>query len=264
MSLTGKTLAASYKDILQVDNSNSGVTTSLKNVKDGEGTQSALNISDDNVRIVPNNDDSTFTLQVRTNSGAVVLAVDTTNELVKASGNNVNTQYAHFGIGNKATGGFEVNTHYAIPFAQGAFGTTAAAEMPIFGTSTDPATSLTTADADSDRASDIVPVMWYIPDAISIDSITSIEGADAATGDTTRMHLFSYTFTSGSNPTLSSGTLLGHNSDVTNAGSEQAYLSSWTVDSAAVAAGKVILAFFRSDSINSDDSISITVKYHLT
>ena len=78
------------------------------------------------------------------------------------------------------------------------------------------------------------------------------------------MHLFSYDFTSGSTSALTNGTLLGHNSDVTNAGSEQAYLSSWTVDSAAVAAGKVILAFFKSDSINSDYSISITVKYHLT
>ena len=183
---------------------------------------------------------------------------------MKASGNNVNTQYAHFAVANKTASVFSANTHHAIPFAQGNFGGTAESAMPTFGTSTDPATSLTTADADSDRASDIVPVMWYIPDAISIDSITSIEGADAATGDTTRMHLFSYDFTSGSTSALTNGTLLGHNSDVTNAGSEQAYLSSWTVDSAAVAAGKVILAFFRSDSINSDYSISITVKYHLT
>ena len=41
-------------------------------------------------------------------------------------------------------------------------------------------------------------------------------------------------------------------------------LTSWTVDSAAVASGKVILAFFRSDSVNSDYSVNITVKYHLT
>ena len=262
MSLTGKTLAASYKDILQVDNSNSGVTTSLKNVKDGEGTQSALNISDDNVRIVPNNDDSTFTLQVRTNSGTVVLAVDTTNELVVASGNNVNTQYATFTIGNNEASAFGDDTHQAIPFSNANYGISSG--IPNFGTSTDPATSFTTAEGTATRASDLVPVMWYISDAISIDSITSIEGADTATGDTTRMHLFSYDFTSGSTSALTNGTLLGHNSDVTNAGSEQAYLSSWTVDSAAVAAGKVILAFFKSDSISSDYSISITVKYHLT
>ena len=106
--------------------------------------------------------------------------------------------------------------------------------------------------------------MWYVPDAITIDSVYSLEGADDATGDTTRMHLFSYTFTSGSTSALTSGTLLAHNSDVTNAGSEQAYLSTWTVDSSSVTAGKVILAFFESDSVNSDYSVNITVKYHLT
>ena len=49
-----------------------------------------------------------------------------------------------------------------------------------------------------------------------------------------------------------------------NGGSEQPYLSTWTVDSAAVTSGKVILAFFKSDSINSDYSVQIKVKYHLT
>ena len=78
------------------------------------------------------------------------------------------------------------------------------------------------------------------------------------------MHLFSYDFTSGSTSALTNGTLLAHNSDVTNAGSEQAYLTTWTVDSASVSAGKVILAFLKSDSINSDYSVNITIKYHLT
>ena len=77
------------------------------------------------------------------------------------------------------------------------------------------------------------------------------------------MHLFSYTFNSGSTSALASGTLLAHNSDVTNAGSEQVYKSTWTVDSADVDANKVILAFFKSDSVASDYSVNITVKYHL-
>ena len=77
------------------------------------------------------------------------------------------------------------------------------------------------------------------------------------------MHLKSFTFTSGATSCLTAGALLAHNSDVTNAGSEQAYKSTWTVDSASVDANKVILAFFESDSVNSDYSINITVKYHL-
>ena len=262
MSLTGKTLAASYKDILQVDNSNNGVTTSVKSVKDGEGTTSCLSISDDQTLIKPQNDDTTTALDVQTNGATSVFSVDTTNQLVVASGNNVNTQYAHFNIGNTESASFASNTHHPIPFASANYG--ALGDLPSFGTGTDPATTFTTSDGADTRASCLVPCLWRIPDAISIDSITSFEGADAATGDTTRMHLFSYTFVSGSTTPLASGTLLAHNSDVTNAGSEQPYLSAWTVDSAAVVAGKVILAFFESDSVNSDYSVNITVKYHLT
>ena len=38
MSLSGKTLKNSYIDLLQMDNSNSGVGTSARTIKDGGGT----------------------------------------------------------------------------------------------------------------------------------------------------------------------------------------------------------------------------------
>ena len=262
MSLSGKTLANTYKDILQMDNSNSGVDTSTRSVKDGEGTLSALALSDDVVSIKPNNDNTAKTFLVEDSSGNDLLAVDTINSKVKALGNYVNTQYATFSTGNSESQAFADDTHQAITFQNANYGTIV--YPPAFGTGTDPATSFTTAEGNGTRASDIVPVLWYINDNISIDAVKSIEGADTATGDLTRMHMFSYTFTSGATACLTSGTLLAHNSDVTNAGSEQPYLSSWTVDSAAVTAGKVILAFFKSDSINSDYSLQVTVKYHLT
>ena len=262
MSLTGKTLAGSYKDILQVDNSNSGITTSVKQIKDGEGTTSCAYRSDDSLDIRPENARTDSAFRVLEEGGDIVFEVDTHHELVKASGHYVNTQYAHFGATSTASANYVDDTHHAIPLNMSGYA--ALSYPPAFGTSTDPATTFTTADGNGTRGSDLVPVLWRLPDAISIDSVTSIEGADTATGDTTRMHLFSYTFTSGSTSALSAGTLLAHNTDVTNAGSEQAYLSTWTVDSTAVAANKVILAFFKSDSINSDYSVSITVKYHLT
>ena len=260
MSLSGKTLKNSYIDLLQMDNSNSGVDTTTRRVKDGEGTLSSLSISDDSTVIRPNNDDTTAAFGVTTKGGVQVLLVDTTNQLVVASGNNVNTQYATFGLSSAGSGAFLANTHYSIPFSN----QVVQADEMAFGTGTDPATTFTTAEGTSTRASELVPMMWYVPDNMSIDAVTSLEGADTATGDTTRMHLFSYTFTSASTSALTSGTLLAHNSDVINAGSEQAYLRTWTVDSAAVTAGKVILAFFKSDSVSSDYSLQVTVKYHLT
>tara|TARA_R100000654_G_scaffold47364_2_gene73607 strand:+ start:2482 stop:3273 length:792 start_codon:yes stop_codon:yes gene_type:complete len=263
MSLSGKTIKNSYVDLLQLDNSNSGVPTSLTAIKDGAGSSTALQISDDNVRILPQNDDTNNALQVRAKgTGNVVLSVDTTNETVTASGNTVNTQYAYFSIGNAESAFFSSNTHTAITFSSANFGTSAT--PPTFGTGTDPATTFTTANSNNERASDLVPTMWYIADNMVIDAVYSIEGADTATGDTTRMHLMSYDFTSGATACLTNGTLLAHNSDVTNAGSEQPYLSTWTIDSSSVASGKVILALFRSDSINSDYSVNIKIKYHLT
>ena len=44
MSLTGKTKAASYKDILQMNNSNSGVDSTVRNIVDGQGNTSVLNM----------------------------------------------------------------------------------------------------------------------------------------------------------------------------------------------------------------------------
>ena len=262
MSLTGKTLAGSYKDILQVDNSNSGIDTAVRVIKDGEGTASCAYLSDDLLRVIPQNDDTTATLEVRTNSGTSVFKVDTTNQLVAASGNTVNTQYATFSIGYTEATNFVDDTHHPLTFSSANYGATTAS-IPDFGTGTDPATTFTTSDTNKYRAGDIVPCLWYIPDAISIDSVTSIEGADNATGDTTRMHLKSFTLNSGSTSCLTAGELLAHNTDTTNAGNEQAYKSTWTVDEASVTGGKVILAFMRSDSVNSDYSVNITVKYHL-
>ena len=80
MSLTGKTKAASYKDILQMNNSNSGVDTYSRNVVDGEGTESAINLSDDQLMLQPQNDDTTTLLRVRGKSGTNLLLVDSTND----------------------------------------------------------------------------------------------------------------------------------------------------------------------------------------
>ena len=265
MSLSGKTLAGTFKDILQMDNSNSGIDTTTRVVKDGEGTESALYLSDDVVSIRPSNDATTALFSVRGLGGSVLLQIDDTNSKVSALGNYLNTQYADFSVGHTQSAGFATNTHYALPFAQGIYGSVTAAELPIFGTGTDPATSLTTAEVDSNRASEIVPCMWNVMDDIAIDSVKALVGADTATGDVTRMHLFSYDFTSANTSCLTNGTLVAHDTDRTNLGSEQVHgHDSWTVDSAAVGSGKVILAFFRSDSINSDYSIQLTVKYHLT
>ncbi len=50
-SLTGQSIASSYKDLLQVSNSNSGIDTTARIVSDGEGTDSNLYLSTTRVGI---------------------------------------------------------------------------------------------------------------------------------------------------------------------------------------------------------------------
>ena len=137
-----------------------------------------------------------------------------------------------------------------------------------FGTGTDPATTFTTADGAGTDSSQLVPLLWYIHDNITIDSIVGLEGGDNATGDTSRMHLNQFTVTSGSTSALTAGALVAHHHDAFNVGtvgqgSEQLYKSTWTIDTADVDAGKVILAFWKANSVNSNFSISVHVKYHI-
>ena len=262
-SKTGRTPSTYYKSDVSVEqSSNVGFDSTTRLIISGDGASSAISLSDDVLSVKPVNDNTTGAMLVKTQGGSNILAVDTTNSkvLVGASQVAANTNYAIFGVNYIDFSNSAANTHYAIPFVKGGGSTTNDVD---FGTGTDPDDSFTTANTNTQYASQIVPMIWFVQDNITIDSVTSIEGADNATGDTTRMHLKSFTFNSGSTSCLASGTLLAHNSDVTNAGNEQAYLTTWTVDSADVDADKAILAFFRSDSISSDYSIVVNVKYHI-
>jgi hypothetical protein len=53
-TLTGKKISESYKDLLQISNNNSGVDGTLRDVSDGEGTVSVLQISSGSINIKDN------------------------------------------------------------------------------------------------------------------------------------------------------------------------------------------------------------------
>ena len=259
MSLTGKSPSETYKDLTYVDNNNSGVDSTTRSVKTGNGSETSLSLSDRAVKI-KSSTDNTAALDVQISSLTIKLLVDTTNSQVKSLGTHINTQYAQFGIGSgdSVWAGAAAGNHYAVPF-----NSIVTQALVGGGTGTDPATSFTIATT----ADDMVGVMWYIMDNITIDRVVWWSGGDAATGDTTRTHLMSYTVDSGNSATsgdLSSGAVVAYSSDVTNAGYEQAYYNQMTISTADVDAGKVLMFFFRADStVNSDYTINATVKYHL-
>ena len=259
-SFTGNSIKDVYKDILHTSNSNTGIGSTIKQITCGDGDTTALHLSNRNLKVQPSTDTTTNTV-IYDASGNALLTVDSTNNLVKAGigQHTVNTQYAHFGL---AAGNIHynmvANNHYAIPFTAGGY------HQNIYsmgtGTNNDLAHTIST------QADDVVGTFWYVMDNITIDRVIWWSGADAASGDTTRCHLMSYSIDSGNGSTsgdFSSGAVLADGGDVTNAGYEQAYYQQMTVQSANVDAGKVILFTFRSDSINSDYSINATIKYHL-
>ena len=84
MSLTGKSPSETYKDIAYVDNSNNGVTTSLKQVKTGNCGSTSLQVSDRALQ-VKSATNYTSALDVQYASGTSKLLVDTTNKYVKAN-----------------------------------------------------------------------------------------------------------------------------------------------------------------------------------
>ena len=259
--LKNTTIAGGYKSILRVDDNN-GISSSSIRCTDGDGVNSCMKISNSKLEVAPSSDGDT--LRVFSSGGSDILRVNTSVPYVRALGHSVNTQYAYFGVNYNDFSHSAANTHYPIPFSAASGGATANNDVD-FGTGTDPDTTFTTADTDTQYASQIVPMMWLVPDNITIDDVYAFVGADAATGDSaTRLHLFQYTFNSGSTSALTSGSVIAHStSDTNNAGNEQAYKTTLPKDVTDIDADKVILAFFRSDSVNSDYSINITVKYHL-
>ena len=256
-SFTGSSIKDVYKDILHTSNSNTGLSTTIKQITCGDGDTTALYLSSQNLKVQPAADSTTNSV-IYDASGNALLTVDSTNDLVKAGigQHALNTQYAHFGH-DYASSGMLANTHYAISYEHMAY------QSPLaFGTGTNPDTSTTI----STTAHEVIPHYWYVMDNITIDRVVWFSAADASTGDTTRAHVSSFDVDTGNGSTggdLSNGTILADGADVVNAGREQIYYQQMTIQSADVNAGKVIMFLFRSDSVNSDFTINATIKYHL-
>ena len=263
MAFPGKTVANTFKDILQIDNSNAGIPTSLKVLKDGIGNQSALYISDDQIKIQSENHDTTTLLEINDKDGNQMLVVDSTNDDVKVFGNRVNTQYAYFGISSGSAVPSVAVTHYVIPFSTMALNS----GYVNLGTDPNPATTLDLSSIN--QADDLVTCFWYIPDDITIESVNVWAGSSAATGDSLTFHLMSYIIdtsddAAGGGGDLSDGTVIAdHTGTVDSDGYEATIFKSLTIQSANIDAGRVGIFTIAGDDTNSDVGLNVTVKYHL-
>ena len=259
---TGKTYSSFYGNDLAINQANNtGVDSSTRTIQDGFGNNTALNLSDDNVHVKPQSDDTTGAFLVQNSTGGSVFAVDTTNlkVLVGASQVATNTQYAYFAISSSGGLSAVAGTHYAIPY-----GNMLSATAVAMGTGANPSTSYDVSD--NDNGDDLTMMLWYVPDNITVDQVHLLAGGSAATGDTINIHLLSFDFDAGAGAgkgDLSNGVVIAGGADIASLGYENIIYQSTSPSSADVDAGKVIMATFESAGTNSDYGINITVKYHI-
>ena len=257
MSLANKKLSTTYGSILNVDNANTGVTSSLQTIKDGVGNTTAVRVSDRSCVVRPGTN-STSSFLVENAAGDDIFVVDSTNAEAKANGHYVNTQFKNFGLYDISP---TAGNHYAMIAAPGMYALGGSTYTPLsFGSGTDPDTSKTIGSLGYLHN----PIYWYLHSNITIDAIFVMATAQGTT--TANFHLFSYTLTTGSGSTagdLADGTLLAHNGSALTLGDDRVSTTTMTIDSADVAAGKVILAFVENIGSTDDVTIQVEVKYHL-
>ena len=260
MSLTGKSPSETYKDIAYVDNSNNGVTTSLKVIKTGEGSSSSLSVSDRALQ-VKSATNNTTALDIQNASGSSKLSVDTTNSYVKANGVHVHTMYKEFGLYDfsPATGyhyGMIANNMMA------SSGGDAFAGHVAWGNGADPATTVDVSGHGTYIVNGL-PSYWYVMDAIYIDQIRVT--ATCNSSENLNFHVFSYDLdTSSNHGDLSNGTLIAHIGSVMAATNTTIKTDTLTIDSADIAANKILVAFVENEDGTGDVTCQLNIKYHIT
>jgi len=261
MSLTGKTLASTYKSLVRVNDDTNGIDTSVENITDGEGTASSISLSDDVLHVKPQVHDTNSVFKVFDKDANALLAVDAANDVVKLG---IGQHYANTGIKdwfvvNAAAYPASADTWKALHLGGG--GRTIGSIT--MGTGSTPDTTLTI----STTAHDVVGLFWYVPFNITIDSCHVWFASDAATGDVVKFSIMDYAINTANGALggdLSSGVeTCVSPATITSAGYEQAYYQSLTVSSANVDAGRAIMAFVAQDGTNSDLSVQLQLVYHM-
>ena len=260
MSLTGKTLASTYKSLLRVNDDTNGIDNNIEVVTDGEGANSIMKLSTRSLVLTPDVD-TTGTLIAQDKDANALLTVDSTNDVVKLGigQHYANTNIKDWYVLSAASLPSIADTWTALSLGGG--GRTI---PPItFGTGSTPVTLYQI----STTGDDVVGLFWYVPFNITIDSCHVWFGSSAATGDVVKFSIMDYAINT-ANGALG-GDLQGgvetcvSPATITSAGYEQAYYQSLTVSSANVDAGRAIMAFVSQDGTNSDLSVQLQLVYHM-
>lgn len=253
MSLTDKTIANSYKDLLQFDNSNNGVGGGGTLVKDGEGNSTMMTLGKRNTTMKPVLVNHGQTFRVQNLSGSNILNVSTSDSLVQVNETQTtaNTQYLRF-AGKSID--IDNGTHIAVPINPNPSGSAV-----TFGTGVNPE-----APSVSNNGDDWIHYLHYVDINITVDAVTILVGANGANGDALNFHLCSIATSDGTTVSSWSGTtIVADHVGMANAGYEQFYRESLSIQSADVDAGNYLALTIEGNGTNSDYSVNALVRYHI-
>ena len=268
-SFTGKPMKDVYKDLLHTDNSNSGLSTTIKQIKCGDGDTTALYLSSRNAKIQPGADTTTNTV-IYDASGNALITVDSTNDLVKLGigQHTANTQYKSFGLFDfTPVGGY----HYPMiqsSMIQSVSGDEYDSDVNATdwgGNDVNPASTLTISSA----SKEFIPGLWMLRSNITIDEIDYVIASSAAS--TVGLQLCTYSIVTGDGSTagdLSSRAVIAQtgsaDDDITpvTTGADRITTGTMTVSVGDVVSGKA-LALFAESSDTDKMSVQVNIKYHL-
>ena len=257
-SLAGKSLANTYKSLLKVADETNGVSDTISQIEDGEGTASCLSVTRAQLH-VKGLADSTGTLQVKNTGGSSILKVDTSNSavLVGSSLVNATTQLALF-TGYRVVPS-SAGAHQYIPYGGNGFGANMA-EISA-GTGTDPSSTV-----DKTTSTDeLVLMIFPVPFNITIDAVKVLSSTDQDTDTTLNFHLLSYDMVADgttNDGNLSNGTVLA-DGQATAVDRSVIKTTDLTIQSSSVTSGKVIACCVENETNTNDINIQVQVKYHI-
>tara|TARA_R100001463_G_C3532008_1_gene221731 strand:- start:246 stop:1010 length:765 start_codon:yes stop_codon:yes gene_type:complete len=253
MALTDKTIASTYKDLLTLNNSNSGMASNGTVIQDGNGTDTGIKLGQKSLQFTPAVNTSS-TMVVKNAGGTKIFNVDGSENAVKAGAtlSNVNTQYLRFGSKDIDV---DSGTHIGVPIA--GMGANA---VVTFGTGANPS-----APAVSNNGDDWIHYLHYVDVNIVIDAVTVLVGATTATGDSINFHLLSLaTSDTTTVDEWSSTTVVADQSiGLFNGGYETFNKTPLDIQSANVDSGNYLAFTIEGNGTNSDYSVNALVRYHL-
>lgn len=258
----GKAPASYYKNDVTINQaSNTGIDATTRNIQDGAGNNTAISLSDDVLSVQPVNDSTVGTFLVKSQGGSNVFAVNTTDSkvLIGASQIAANTFYQRLSVVNHTP---SIGYHHPMGIGFASFSSSGLTEDNALGNGANPATTLDISAASSESNA-WVNCYWYLPDAITLDSVIALSGGISATDSGLNFHIMSYALdTSSNHGDLSDGTVVADSGVTSGIDEDVIKITSMTIQSANVAASRVLVATLESDTTQVV-SVQMLVKYHI-